>query len=111
MLIVIPFPSEDNLLSGNELPVFAERAHFLPFRGSKVPPIFPTDSHVRSDIPRPHVFWSKPLSQLLRIRPCVVNATGRRVDEPRDFERCFLWRFFIHGFALIFQRILSAPTR
>src|SRR4029077_10653396 len=99
ILIVIPFPGEDNLLSRNELPVFAERAHFLPFRAGKVPLIFSTDAHVRSDIPGTYVFWSKPLSQLLRISPRNVNTSGRHVDEPDDFERCFLCSFLVHGFA------------
>src|SRR4029077_7612473 len=104
ILIVIPFPSEDNLLSRNELPVFAEGAHFLPFRAGKVPTIFATDSHVRSDISGAHLFWSKPLSQLLRIGPRNVNASRRRVDKPCDFERCFLCGFLIHGFAFELSR-------
>ena len=71
----------------------------------------PPTRHVGSDIPGPHVFWSKPLSQLLRVGPRIVNASGRRVDEPCDFERCFLRGFLIHGFASSFQRIASTPIR
>src|SRR5438270_13666548 len=81
ILVVIPFPGEDDLLSRNELAIFTEYSHLLAFLVKQVPAILASNARVSGEVAGANAFRAPPLFELRRIRPRCVNACPRRVDE------------------------------
>src|SRR5256885_1104289 len=82
ILVVIPFPGEDNFLSRHEFAVFAATSHFLTFRIGQVPTKFAADPHIGDEIVSLNKFRAEPLSSLRRA------GSGRRICPCSE---CVCW--------------------
>src|SRR6266568_4389593 len=60
ILIVIPFPGEDDLLSRNELAVFTEYSHLLAFRIGEIPSILAAHAGIGDKVASANAFGPPP---------------------------------------------------